>query len=90
VRGAEVQVLFTASAKKVVVLVITGLVMLLPVPIRLPPVAAVYQFTVPADGVAVNAAEPWPHIAAAAPAVTVGRGVTITFTTAREADVQPL
>ena len=67
-----------------------GVVYEVPVARDVPPVAAAYQFKLPALAVAPNVAVPVPHIAAGVIAVTVGVVLTVAITELLVAVVQPL
>ena len=55
----------------------TGVVKLVPVPKELPPVAAAYQFMVPAEAVALKTTLPIPQLEALVVCVMVGIGFTV-------------
>ncbi len=67
-----------------------GVVNEVPVASDVPPVAAAYQFKVPALAVAPKVAVPVPHIAAGVVAVTVGVVFTVATTAVLVAVVQPV
>ena len=67
-----------------------GVVNDVPVAKLVPPVAAAYQFNVPALAVAPKVAVPVPHIVAGVVAVTVGTVFTVAITEVLVAVVQPL
>ena len=67
-----------------------GVVNEVPVAKLVPPVAAAYQFKVPALAVAPKVAVPVPQIAAGVVAVTVGVVFTVAITALLVAVVQPV
>ncbi len=67
-----------------------GVVNEVPVPSDVPPVAAAYQFKVPALAVAPKVTVPVPHIDAGVVAVTVGIEFTVAMTAVLVAVVQPV
>ncbi len=67
-----------------------GVVNEVPVASDVPPVAAAYQFKVPALAVAPKVTVPVPHIAAGVVAVTVGVVFTVATTAVLVAVVQPV
>ena len=67
-----------------------GVVNEVPVPSDVPPVAAAYQFKVPALAVAPMVTVPVPHIDAGVVAVTVGMAFTVAMTAVLVAVVQPV
>jgi hypothetical protein len=73
-----------------VVAEILGVVKLVPVPNELPPVAAAYQLTVPADAVAPKTTLPVPQVEPGVVPVIVGIAFRVAVTTVLEAVVQPL
>ena len=66
-----------------------GVVKLVPVPKLVPPVAAPYQLTVPADAVAPRVTMPLPQTLPGMVAVIVGTVLTVAITGVLEAAVQP-
>ena len=71
------------------VTVIDGVVNEVPVPMLVPPVAAAYQFMVPAEAVAPRVTVPVPHIPAGVVAVIAGAELTVATTAVLAAVVQP-
>ncbi len=67
-----------------------GVVNEVPVASDVPPVAAAYQFKVPALAVAPKVTVPVPHIDAGVVAVTVGVVFTVAMTAVLVAVVQPV
>ena len=67
-----------------------GVVKLIPVPIETPPVAAAYQFIVPALAVAPNITVPVPHLDPGVVPVIVGIAFTVAVTAVRVRVVHPL
>ena len=60
-----------------------------PVPRLTPPVAAAYQFIVPAEAVAPRVTVPVPHTLPGVVPVIVGTALTVAITDVLEAVVQP-
>ena len=79
VRERVEQPLFVASTYKVVSLERYDVLYEFPVVNAVPPVAALYQLTVPADGVAFNVTEPVPHCVIPVELVIVGVAFTTTL-----------
>ena len=77
---SDVQTPLVASAKYDVVADKLGVVKLEPVPTKVPPTGASYQFTVPDEKVADKVTEPFPHLEAEVDDVFVGLLVTVTST----------
>ena len=59
---------------------IEGVVKLVPVPSKLPPVEVAYQLIVPAEAVASKVTVPVPHLEFGVVLVIVGKGTTVTVT----------
>jgi len=66
-----------------------GVVKEFPVPSKLPPVNASYQFTVPAEAVAPSVTVPVPHREAGVVPVIDGTVLTVAVTAVREPVVHP-
>ena len=73
-----------------VVALMLGVVNEVPVPSDVPPVAAAYQFKVPALAVAPKVTVPVPQRLAGVVAVTVGMAFTVAMTAVLVAVVQPV
>ncbi len=67
-----------------------GVVKLVPVATKFPPVDASYQFIVPAEAVADKATVPVPQISAGVVEVMLGTVFTVAITDVLVADGQPL